>query len=247
LTIKKLESIHLFYRHVELSRIKNDLEIRPDWFSYLHSFQNLVTSLRCNNKHTRIQLHIIYNGNIKDFYEDPIFPLSKEAEGIDFVDVTTELVSGYNSIEAWQNTINLIKNRAFGKHDLLYILENDYLHQLDWIDEVANVYQSNIKFDYLSLYDHPDKYSAYDLKPKVYITETHHWRTAPSTCGSFLVKPNIFLSDASLWADKRMKDSRIFSVLRFFKQRVLLTALPSLSTHCMRDHLAPTIDWERLS
>jgi hypothetical protein len=245
LTNKKLESIHLFYRHVELSRIKNDLEIRPDWFSYLNCFQNLITSLRTNDKHIRIQIHIIYNGNIDDLHRDPIFLLLKEIEDIDFVDTKTELVNGRNSIEAWQNTVDLIKNKKFGKNDLLYILENDYLHKLNWIDEVANIYESHIEFDYLSLYDHPDKYRAYDLKPKVYVTESHHWRSAPSTCGSFLVKPSIFVSDANLWTNRRMKDSRIFSVLRFLKQRVLITALPSLSTHCMRDHLAPTIDWEK--
>lgn len=94
--------------------------------------------------------------------------------------------------------MNLAKECPSKPTDLVYFLENDYLHQEGWLSKVFEAYDSPLPFDYLSLYDHKDKYiydMYQDLRSKVMCSETHHWRTAPSTCASFIVDAGTLTAD----------------------------------------------------
>jgi hypothetical protein len=120
-----------------------------------------------------------------------------------------------------------------------------------WLDKVVELYASATQFDYVSLYDHTDFYDiegkpAFPLyrgvKSKLFVTPSHHWREAPSACGTFLVEKRVFLQDIEVWSS-RLSDFYVFMFLRSIKRRVLVSPVPSLSTHCMAGLLAPTVDW----
>jgi hypothetical protein len=84
------------------------------------------------------------------------------------------------------------------ENDLLYFLENDYLHLDNWVQKLRELYNTYDLPHYISLYDHNDKYflPMYDnLTSKIFTTSTHHWRTTPSTCGSFIINGKIFKED----------------------------------------------------
>jgi len=154
---------------------------------------------------------------------------------------------------AGQITLDHISSQSFESNSLVYILENDYLHTDRWIENIRDIYNSNINFDYLTLYDHGDKYHHTEgfhkrymsLRSKVYVCGRLHWRTMTSTCFSFISKPLIIKRDALIF--KKFHDMKAFIILRYLKNRKLLSAVPGQSTHCMSSYLSPVTDWAGVS
>ena len=84
-----------------------------------------------------------------------------------------------------------------------------------------------------------------DLTSKIFTTSKHHWRTTPSTCGSFIISKNIFEED---FIDHTtiIGDHNKFLQLGEERNRLVITPLPGLSTHCMEGLMSPTIDWSKI-
>ncbi len=145
----------------------------------------------------------------------------------------------------------MVREDAVADDDIVFVCENDYLHVDRWLEKVVELFESSIRFDYVSLYDHADYYEQVDkpiypvyrgLRSEIFVTQTHHWRVAPSTCGTFLVQKRVFVEDLEAWSS-RLSDFYVFTYLRLLKGRVLVSPVPGLSTHCMTGLLAPTIEW----
>jgi hypothetical protein len=85
-----------------------------------------------------------------------------------------------------------------------------------------------------------------NLQSKIYVVDDRHWRTAPSTCASFLVDDQTFYQDADVWLLGE-EDHPTFLYLGGHRQRTLLTPMPALSTHCMTKYLSPVVDWESIN
>ena len=97
-------------------------------------------------------------------------------------------------IKALSNSLlsDTVKIYADKENDLIYFLENDYLHVQGWVIKVIELFRTH-KDKYVSLYDHADKYFDYDkLESKIIATSNCHWRTTPSTCGSYIINRNIY-------------------------------------------------------
>ena len=147
-------------------------------------------------------------------------------------------------------TCDIIKNNPdIQQDDLIYFLENDYLHVPGWIYKIFELFQRYDGLDYVSLYDHNDKYflPMYDnLVSKIVTTETHHWRTTPSTCGSFVVSKQTFDQDYDILSSM-VGDHNKWLWLNQHRNRSVLSPIPGLSTHCMGSLLSPTIPWENIN
>jgi hypothetical protein len=85
-----------------------------------------------------------------------------------------------------------------------------------------------------------------NLVSKIITTEIHHWRTTPSTCGSFIINRKIFEEDYDIQST-HVGDHNTFLWLNENRQRFVFTPIPGLSTHCMEDLMSPTIDWEKIN
>jgi hypothetical protein len=132
--------------------------------------------------------------------------------------------------------------------DLFYFLENDYLHIEGWDKKVKELFSTYKDLNYVSLYDHNDKYflpQYDDLVSKIFTTETHHWRTTPSTCGTYIVDKKILLADYDVPFTVPGDHSK-FIYLNETKGRFVITPIPGLSTHCMEHLMSPTINWEQI-
>jgi hypothetical protein len=91
--------------------------------------------------------------------------------------------------------------------DIVYLLEDDYLHRpgsRDIILEGLDI------ADYVSLYDHPDKYwlssnggNSFNHKKlhstQLYITKSTHWREVNSTTMTFASRVQTLTSDFNIW------------------------------------------------
>jgi hypothetical protein len=83
-----------------------------------------------------------------------------------------------------------------------------------------------------------------DLVSKIFTTNSHHWRTTPSTCGTYIVNKKVFLEDYDV-PFQMSGDHHKFIFLNQTKGRFVYTPIPGLSTHCMEGLLSPTINWEK--
>jgi hypothetical protein len=85
-----------------------------------------------------------------------------------------------------------------------------------------------------------------DLVSKIFTSSTHHWKTTPSTCGSFVISKQIFEEDYNEHTTIS-GDHNKFLYLTSNKNRFILTPLPGLSTHCMEGLMSPTINWKQIN
>lgn len=240
--------LHIFYRHVHIKADKMSRDPnkrRPSWFSHEVCFQNLLSTVRLDPLAHRVKITIMYDGTVEDFMADFVAKYYADNR----FGLKLQFIKGGSDLYSAMITISSTKSSDLPADDLIYFLENDYMHQYGWVSKLFELYNSGIQFDYVSLYDHRDKYhyEMYaNLTSKLVYSPSHHWRTAPSTCGSFILEKRVLDRDYevfSMW----MTDYHLFSKLVGERGRVLLTPVPGLSTHSMEGYLSPAIDWEKLA
>lgn len=131
---------------------------------------------------------------------------------------------------------------------ILYFVEDDYLHKPGWVEVLLEGFQVP-KVDYVTLYDHRDKYVSYPkLTSQLFATATCHWRTTPSTTNTFAVRFGRLLADLSVH-ERFSKKSKITEDHKKFlhlqkKGRTLISAVPGWSTHCEPEFASPCMPWE---
>tara|TARA_R110000796_G_scaffold104011_9_gene213559 strand:- start:538 stop:1239 length:702 start_codon:yes stop_codon:yes gene_type:complete len=230
--------IHIFYRHYNIE--KTDNRGRPHWFDYEKCFKNLLESLedQWSNPLKDVILHVIFDGNIKNNF------INKYKDKF-----TTHQIEAGSDQSSFFQTWEIAKQITMGSNDLIYFLENDYLHTHNWVEEVVCLFSTYKLLHYVSLYDHNDKYilPMYDgLVSKILTTKTHHWRNTPSTCGSFIITRELLELDYDIHTSIP-GDHNKFLQLAEGRNRGVITPIPGLSTHCMEGLLSPTINWKNIN
>ena len=230
-----MRNIHIFYSHYNVEGTGQ--KSRPAWFDYEKCFINLLNSIE-DKPH--ITIHLIMDGKIDDNwikkYQDKY--ISHEIKGGNIDDVTT-------------NLYKIVYDLDCSEDDLIYILENDYVHVPEWEDKIQTLYSEFENLSYVSLYDHYDKYflPMYDeLVSKLWVTNNHHWRLTPSTCGSYITTKKIFNEDYldHTGVTVPIGDHHKWLFLSENKNRFMITPVPGLSTHCMEGLLSQTINWQTI-
>jgi hypothetical protein len=142
--------------------------------------------------------------------------------------------------------------------EIVYVVEDDYFHLPGSYEGILESLQ---RVDYVSLYDHVDKYIPAIMggnpfigedmaeETKVFITKSRHWKLTNSTTMTFASTVNTLRNDADIWnrytAGTYPLDYQCFLTLRD-KGRTLATPIPSLSTHGEMKWAAPLIDWNNI-
>lgn len=215
----------------------------------------LATIEQNNDERIKVYLHFLFDGTQDEFNADFSSGLILKLENTERIELASlTIFAGGSDRAAILKAKEIIDSRVVAKRDYIYLLENDYLHTSGWVACLADLFWSSTKFDYVSLYDHGDKYPNSpgflrrysELRSRIFVTRSRHWRTAPSTCFSFLTRKDTFQKDWPL-INIGHPDHVIFRVLREVNKRVLITPVPGLSTHCMSAGISPVIDWEMLS
>lgn len=223
--------IHIYYRHAVVNSVGR---YRPDWFNYEHCFKNFLQTI---DGYDNINLTLALDGDINlDFTKN-------------YQDKFTLFSTNYkSSLLSYRALLEYIKEQPMEPDDLIYFIENDYLHVNNWVEKIIDVFKTYDVNGYVSLYDCPDKYQEQhypDLVSNLYVTPSSHWRTTPSTCGSFIINRKIFDADYDVQSTF-VGDHHTFLWLTENRNRLVLTPIPGLSTHCMAGLLSPTINWETL-
>ncbi|MBK9443374.1 MAG: hypothetical protein IPN53_19615 [Comamonadaceae bacterium] len=239
--------LHIFYRHVHIKAERNSRDPkknRPSWFSYEACFRNLLSTIRNDPNGNRVKLTVMFDGLFEDFMDDFVAGYQANKD----LNIDLQFLEAGSDKNSALITLNFIYRSNIPDSDLVYMLENDYMHQSGWVSKLFELYDSEIVKDYVSLYDHRDKYflPMYEgLQARLFHTDSHHWRTSPSSCGSYISQLFRFRSDYDI-LQLGLPDYFFFNELIDNRQRVLLTPIPGLSTHCMEGYLSPAVDWPAL-
>lgn len=233
---RNINSIHLFYRICDFGYPKQ----KPDYITKENCLKNAIISFPLN----RVNWHIVADNVCDETYQ------------MILKYVPEELVERV-SVGHGAGTFRMVYRKALElqDNDLIYFLEDDYLHQPESLDCLIDCAKCNYE-DYITLYDHPDKYDyfgGYSLlfsKRELYFTGSHHWKTTSSTTMTFASFVDVLKRDQKVfmrWTEtKHPYDFQLFVELFLFKKARLLSPIPSLSTHGETQYLAPGIDWESL-
>jgi hypothetical protein len=183
-------------------------------------------------------------------------------------DTTKEMILKYVddvqivSVGNGAGTFNLALDLALKQDDnlIVYFLENDYLHKPNSIDIIKEGIE--LGAEYISLYDHPDKYipASRGGNPqidddggeytKLFLSKSCHWKITNSTTMTFASTVKILKEDETIlrkWTNRGHypDDYKMFLELRE-KNRILVTSVPGYSTHGETAWLSPLTDWSKI-
>lgn len=135
---------------------------------------------------------------------------------------------------------------------IVYFVEDDYIHRAGWVNVLKEGF-SIPNIDYVTLYDHHDKYfyPIYaKLTSRLFTTPSCHWRTTPSTTQTFAMRFKTLQRDLAI--HRKFSENREISAdhekfLYLGKQgATLISSIPGWSTHAEPEFASPVINWESL-
>ncbi len=230
-----MKKIEIFVRHCNFSKHSSNRE-RINNFSKESCFKNLKETIDKDNAN----ITFLMDGNLESHF------LKNEKE------YKVVQIDGGNNAKSLNNTFQYVDKCNFSNDQIIYFLEDDYLHKKNWTNVLLEGFE--LKAEYISLYDHPDKYQLpqYNkLQSKILITESCHWRTVPSTTGTFAVKFNTFKKHLNIYKKfiyidaGTTKDHEMF--LELWKSgSSLITPIPGFASHMDLHWLSPMTDWEKI-
>ncbi|HHJ10234.1 MAG TPA: hypothetical protein ENK25_05005 [Bacteroidetes bacterium] len=232
--------IHIFQRHCWFSP-SSVSKIRPEWFSREKCFQNLKNTIVNDN---RVKLTLVYD-NAEGPLERHFISTEKHYEIVEF--------TGGDDSRSLYNLLHYIIEQDIPDEDIVYVLEDDYVHRKGWVDIMLEGF-NHTDAKYVTLYDHRDKYFLHryrNLKSKIVFSPSVHWRYVPSTTNTWstkfkTLKKHFKIHEKFCKSRKGIaRDNAKFNYLtknNFF----LISPIPAYSTHAETPFLSPVIDWEKV-
>lgn len=228
--------MHVIYRISEAGYPKD----KPDYINNKNCFEN---ALRTFNK----AYWWVIADNVSDETKEY---LNSKLKTIEYVSV------GHGA-----GTFNLALDFALAlpnPNEVVYFLENDYLHKPE-ADKILEDGVIEMGFDYITAYDHPDKYlnpieggnpfcSGRAEDTRVYLGEYCHWKLTNSTTMTFAAKVKTLKEDEEIlrkWTKETYPyDFQMFMELKQIGRR-LASAIPGFATHGETDWLSPLTNWKQ--
>ena len=217
---------------------------KPEWFSKINCLKNAL-------KHFKQDDFLLIMDNVSD-------NLKSEIEKI--YSGKAQLTSIGNPAGTFQiqmdHALGLTNILMANDDEIIYFLEDDYVHKQNSQKILEEAFE--LGMDYVTLYDHPDKY----LNPieggnpycegraeftRVFLGQNSHWKITNSTTGTFAAKVKTLKEDESIirkwFAGTYGHDFEMFQELNK-KGRRLVSSIPGYSTHCETRWLTPLTNWE---
>ena len=232
--------IEVFIRHCYYSKLQELPDrIRPSWFNKIKVFENFKNTLNPD----LINYTIVYD----EFYGsiDKTF-LAKEKN--------VEIINCGSECDSFLQTLDIIQSRNFEDEQIVYLLEDDYLHRPGWCDIMLEGFEINSH--YLTLYDF-DFFIAKGWLCEIFTTPSSHWRAVPATTQSFACRYKTLIEDLKIHQKHSINGVKEEEGFHFSKdydkfwelqkqERYLISPMPGWSTHCDENHISPIIDWKKV-
>ena len=242
---RNINKIHVFYR-ISDNGFKS--KIKPDYITKLNCLRNALEMFPYDKV-----IFNVYVDKVTDETDRGINNLCKGRPNTNIVHINCGN-GGYSFREVYDAALKLNDN------DFVYFLEDDYIHRHHSLDVLVDGAMWNYT-DYVTLYDHPDKYdnnptginpTCRNFGENTYVFKTNmvHWKVTNSTTMTFGTFVNILKRDKDIfwkWTETGYPyDYDIFKELGS-QGKLLSSPIPSMSTHGETKFLAPFVDWERIA
>lgn len=237
------QPIFVFVRHCAVSNNSKN-KVRPDWFSKEKALINLI-----NTKDDNTYITVLLDTASTD---DPDNYFSYKYEKTE--KVRTVQLKGGTDAHSFINLLEYIDTLNIQSNAIIYLLEDDYIHVDGWSNIMREGFQLNVS-DYITLYDHPDKYDKNiysNLQSTLYVSKSCHWRSTPSTTNTYALLFSTLKKQKNIhikFSDKNEGytfDHNKFMYLNSLGCK-LISCIPGYSTHVENEHLSPIIKWQDIS
>ncbi len=140
-------------------------------------------------------------------------------------------------------------------NDLVYFVEDDYVHQIETIKEMIFSYErisSQINRDFIICpSDYPFLYNKVD-KTEIYLGNKRHWRKTEETLLTFMISMNLLNKHWNLFEKMCQFENSPFEepLHKIYQNELCLSPIPSLAMHCTNVNsvfgLPPNYDWKKV-
>ena len=231
--------IEVFIRHCYYSKLGELPDrVRPFWYNKTQVFENFKNTLNPNLVNYTIVYDEFYGSIDKTF-------LAKEKN--------VKIIKCGSECDSFLETLNTIQSQNFDDEQIIYLLEDDYIHRSGWCDIMLEGF--NLKSDYLTLYDFDRMSQEYSCK--IFTTPSSHWREVPVTTNTFACKYKTLIEDMKIhqkYSINGVKEQEGFHFSRDYdkfwelhrQKRYLISPMPGWSTHCDKNAISPVIDWKKI-
>ena len=162
------------------------------------------------------------------------------------------------SEQTFSNLCSLLKCYEIAKEqadDLVFFIEDDYLHFEPMIDEMIASYErisSQLKKDlFMCPADYPYLYMNNE-KTNILIGNKRHWRTVDRTLCSFMTSKKMIEEHWEKLINMSQEEHSPFEspLHEIYEKEICLSPIPSLAIHCTNINsvfgLSPNIDWKKI-
>ena len=232
----------ILYRYSDSNNLKN----RPYWFNKRNILKHFIS--RFDKPENEI---FVFADNVSDdtiqflnsIIKDPINHVSK-----------TSLGNAGSFLHIYNFAI-----KHFQDNEIIYFAEDDYVYTKN-ASKILEEGIRGLNADYVTGYDHPDKYMNGNEGGNPQIREngelsivrlspSSHWKYTNSTTMTFAATVNTLKNDyitffTNAHGLSAPQDYSIFCELILNKHRKLASCLPGCATHCELEFMSPLISWE---
>ncbi|MBI3236620.1 MAG: hypothetical protein HYZ48_02810 [Chlamydiales bacterium] len=175
-SLKKKGKIEIFVRYCHYSAASAHKK-RFAGFDKRKCFDNLLKTIDPKRVEITFFLDTHYPAANRHFIQEqslyPVLEMQAGCEAISFLKMLDHVVK-----------------KPLKPETIIYFLEDDYVHRPGWLD-ILEEGLSIPSVDYVTLFDHRDKYSASayaELHSKLFYTKSCHWRSTPSTTNTYAMR-----------------------------------------------------------
>jgi hypothetical protein len=174
------------------------------------------------------------------------------------VDELKDFIDPQASANQKSNMANIYKSFEIGrdgKYDLLYFLEDDYIHDQSSLSEMLFSYEkfASLIKDELILCptDFPYLYNKFE-PTQIILGNNRHWRVIEETLCTFLTSKRLLLKHWDTFVSMTRKENLPFEkpLHEIYSKQYCLSPIPSLAMHCTNINsiygLSPVMEWKRL-
>jgi hypothetical protein len=155
------------------------------------------------------------------------------------------------------NMSNIYKSLLLSRKskDLIYFVEDDYVHELDSITEMLFTYERIASLTNKELVICPTDYPYLYVQAantKIYLGEKYHWRKINETLCTFLTSREIVSNNWEKFLNMCTFEHYPFEspLHEIYKKELCISPIPSIAIHCTNINsiygLSPNKDWKRI-
>ncbi len=252
IVVKTCASVQLVSQNKKRIFEKDKLEYT---FRTLKSLYKSANSLKEKYKDILIKFTIIDAGSSQSDFDKIKNLVKNQVFDSNFIKLDNTKIDKGNNMESTMSSIKKSFELSEKFQDLIYFVEDDYIHKIDSLSEMVLSYEkfSTILDDEIFLLstDYPYLYKKLE-NSIVLIGDKYHWRSVEESLLTFMTSKKMIRKHFSKLIEMATKEDKPFekNLHEIYKKEKCFSPIPSLSIHCANINsvfgVSPNVDIKRV-